>query len=285
MSRGEEASLRESTRRWVRSIGAARHRPTAARDRGALLGPLAGAALYRPPPRLPPGRRRLPYRRPGRAPRRRRARGGQAGVDPARDERPHTRDRRGAPAAPVRHLPADGDRVRPLPAQPAAPRGRRDRERERELRARDPHGRAPARDLAPVAEAGADRGARAVTELQLDDITIPEVLPILPLKDTVVFPESMSPLAIGQERSVMLIDDVIAGDERLLALVTVKDPDVETPGFGDLYEVGTAAVIHKMIKVPDGTLRILVQGLKRIRIVEPADDDPYLVARIEEVSD
>jgi ATP-dependent Lon protease len=124
-----------------------------------------------------------------------------------------------------------------------------------------------------------------MSEIQVDELTIPDVLPVLPLKDTVVFPESMTPLAIGQERSVRLIDDVIAGDERLLALVTVKDNAVETPGFADLYTVGTAAVIHKMIKVPDGTLRILVQGLKRIRIVEPADDDPYLVARIEEVPD
>jgi ATP-dependent Lon protease len=124
-----------------------------------------------------------------------------------------------------------------------------------------------------------------VTEIQLDDLQIPDVLPVLPLKDTVVFPESMTPLAIGQERSVKLIDDVIAGDERLLALVTVKDAEIETPGFADLYEVGTAAVIHKMIKVPDGTLRILVQGLRRIRIAEPANDDPYLVARIEEVPD
>jgi ATP-dependent Lon protease len=119
----------------------------------------------------------------------------------------------------------------------------------------------------------------------VDELQIPDVLPILPLKDTVVFPESMTPLAIGQERSVKLIDDVIAGDERLLALVTVKDSEIETPGFDDLYEVGTAAVIHKMIKVPDGTLRILVQGLRRVRVAEPAGDEPYLVARIEEVPD
>jgi ATP-dependent Lon protease len=124
-----------------------------------------------------------------------------------------------------------------------------------------------------------------LSEIHVDDLTIPDLLPILPLKDTVVFPESMTPLAIGQERSVKLIDDVIAGEDRLVALVTVKEPDVDTPGLDDLYEVGTAAVIHKMIKVPDGTLRILVQGLKRVRVVDPAKDDPYLVAKIEEVPD
>ena len=75
----------------------------------------------------------------------------------------------------------------------------------------------------------------------------------------------MTPLAIGQERSIKLIDDVVGGD-RLLALVTVRDEDAETPGWDDLYEIGTAAVVHKMIRVPDGTLRILVQGIRRVRL-------------------
>jgi len=117
---------------------------------------------------------------------------------------------------------------------------------------------------------------------QVDDI--PAELPVLPLKDTVVFPDSMTPLAIGQERSIQLVDDVIGG-ERLLALVTVRDPDVEAPGWGDLYEIGTAAIVHKMIRVPDGTLRILVQGLRRIRFEEPIADNPYLVARFSVVPD
>ena len=111
---------------------------------------------------------------------------------------------------------------------------------------------------------------------QVDEI--PAELPVLPLKETVVFPESMTPLAVGPERSIKLIDDVVAG-ERMLALLTVRDADVETPGWDDLYEIGTAAVVHKMIRVPDGTLRILVQGLGRIHFEEPVTDDPYLVAR------
>jgi ATP-dependent Lon protease len=110
------------------------------------------------------------------------------------------------------------------------------------------------------------------------------VLPLLPLKDTVVFPEAVTPLAIGQERSIKLIDDVVAG-ERTLALVTVKNPDAEEPGFDDLHEIGTAAVVHKMIKVPDGTLRVLVQGTERIRLEEPVTDDPYLVGRFVAVPD
>jgi ATP-dependent Lon protease len=109
-------------------------------------------------------------------------------------------------------------------------------------------------------------------------------LPVLPLKETVVFPESMTPLAVGQERSVKLIDDVVSG-ERTLALFTVRETEAESPGWDDLYEVGTVAVVHKMIKVPDGTLRILVQGVQRVRLVERVDDDPYLVAELEDLSD
>jgi ATP-dependent Lon protease len=113
---------------------------------------------------------------------------------------------------------------------------------------------------------------------------LPATLPVLPLKETVVFPESMTPLAIGQERSIALIDDVVAGD-RLLALVTVRDEEPDTPGWDDLYDVGTAAVVHKMIRVPDGTLRILVQGIRRIRIERRVLDDPYLVGEFVAVSD
>src|SRR2546426_3116111 len=93
-------------------------------------------------------------------------------------------------------------------------------------------------------------------EVTIEEIDVPSTLPVLPLKETVVFPQSMTPLAIGQERSVRLIDDVVAGD-RLVALVTARDASVDAPGWDDIYEIGTAAVIHKMIRVPDGTLRIL----------------------------
>src|SRR5207244_400670 len=83
------------------------------------------------------------------------------------------------------------------------------------------------------------------------------------------------------ERSVKLVDDVV-GDDRMLALVTVRNNEPEVPGWDDLYEVGVAAVVHKLIRVPDGTLRILVQGVRRIRLVEPVRDEPYPVGRTEE---
>jgi ATP-dependent Lon protease len=115
-----------------------------------------------------------------------------------------------------------------------------------------------------------------IPDLVEQEIVFPATLAVLPLKETVVFPQSTTPLAIGQERSIRLIDDVAAG-ERLLALVTARDSSVEAPGWEDVYDVGTVAVIHKMIKVPDGTLRILVQGLERVRLEERVSSDPYLV--------
>ncbi|MCW2962774.1 MAG: lon, partial [Actinomycetia bacterium] len=115
-------------------------------------------------------------------------------------------------------------------------------------------------------------------------LEFPAVLPVLPLKETVVFPQSMSPLAIGQERSVRLIDDVVAGD-RLLALITTKDAAIEAPTWEDIFEVGTVALVHKMIKVPDGTLRILVQGLERIKLEHRLDTDPYLLGEFSALPD
>jgi ATP-dependent Lon protease len=129
-----------------------------------------------------------------------------------------------------------------------------------------------------------------VTELNFEeplestDVEIPSTLPALPLKETVIFPQSVSPLAIGQERSVRLVDDVLEG-ERMLALVTVRNQEVEQPGWNDLYETGTAAMVHKMIRVPDGTLRILVQGLSRIQLERRVQDEPYLLGEFSVVPD
>jgi ATP-dependent Lon protease len=122
-------------------------------------------------------------------------------------------------------------------------------------------------------------------EPESDDFEIPQTLPVLPLKETVVFPGSLTPLAIGQERSIRLIDDVVSDEQRIVALVTARDEEVDEPGWDDLYEVGTAAVVDKMIKVPDGTLRILVRGLERVRIERRLHDDPYLAAEIAKVPD
>jgi ATP-dependent Lon protease len=121
-------------------------------------------------------------------------------------------------------------------------------------------------------------------QIDVDELELPSELPVLPLKDTVVFPDSVLPLAIGQERSVHLVEDVISGN-RLLALVASTDSELEQPGWDDLHTVGTAAVVQKMIRVPDGSLRILVQGIARIRLLDRLQDEPYLVGRFVDVPD
>jgi len=117
-----------------------------------------------------------------------------------------------------------------------------------------------------------------------DENELPGELPVLPLRDTVVFPDTMIPLTVGQERSIRLIDEVLAAD-RLLVLVASKDAEVETPGPDLLYQVGTVALAHKMVKLPDNTMRILVQGLQRVRITGYTAEEPYLRATIEKVED
>jgi ATP-dependent Lon protease len=114
--------------------------------------------------------------------------------------------------------------------------------------------------------------------------SLPKELPVLPLRDTVPFPETLTPLAIGQERSIKLVNDVLGGN-RMLVMVVSTDPDVEEPGPDDVYRVGVAGVVSRMLKVPDGTLRILVHGAQRVVIEEFVDTDPYMVARIEEAPD
>ena len=108
---------------------------------------------------------------------------------------------------------------------------------------------------------------------------------MLPLKETVVFPEAVAPLAIGEPRSIRLIDDVMNRPERLLALVVSRDPEAAEPPPEQLHEIGTAAVVQRMVRVPDGTVRILVQGVRRVRMGPYTQTDPFLEARVEEVPD
>jgi ATP-dependent Lon protease len=107
----------------------------------------------------------------------------------------------------------------------------------------------------------------------------PEVLPILPLRGVVVYPQTAVPLTVGQARSIRLVDDVVASD-KLVGLVTSKDPELETPGPKDLHEVGVIATVHRLLRAPDGTVRLLVQGLDRFRLAEFVAEEPYLKARI-----
>jgi ATP-dependent Lon protease len=116
------------------------------------------------------------------------------------------------------------------------------------------------------------------------DQPLPDALPVLPLRDTVTFPDSLTPLAVGQERSIKLVDDVL-GASRMLAMVTARDPENEEPGPDGLYEVGVVGFVARMVKVPDGSLRILVQGTQRVRLGPFVAEQPYLVARVSELPD
>lgn len=108
---------------------------------------------------------------------------------------------------------------------------------------------------------------------------IPDVLPILPLRGIVVYPYTAVPLTIGQPRSIRLIDDSQA-ETRFIGLITSKNSEIETPGPQDLFQIGTVATIHRTFRVPDGTIRLLVQGLARFRIEEFTQMEPYLKAKI-----
>ena len=113
---------------------------------------------------------------------------------------------------------------------------------------------------------------------------VPDAVPVLPLLDTVTFPDTVLPLAVGQERSVRLVNDVLGGD-RMVLMVASRRPELEEPGPDDVYDVGVLGVVARMMRVPDGTLRILVQGAQRVRVEEWVGTDPYLVARPAEVPD
>ena len=108
----------------------------------------------------------------------------------------------------------------------------------------------------------------------------PDVLPILPLRGVVVYPNTAVPLTVGQPRSIKLVDDVVGGD-KLVGLVAALDPEKETPGPNELYRIGTIATVHRLLRATDGTVRLLVQGMQRFRLGEFVEEEPYLKAHIE----
>ena len=113
---------------------------------------------------------------------------------------------------------------------------------------------------------------------------LPLSLALLPLRDTVLFPQSILPLAAGRAASLKLIEEAARGD-RTIGVITQRDPAAEEPGEPDLHRIGTVATIHKVVKQPDGTLRLVVQGLRRFRILELTQTRPYLLARVEEIDE
>src|SRR5271167_3953929 len=113
---------------------------------------------------------------------------------------------------------------------------------------------------------------------------VPQVLPILPVRDTVLFPGGVQPLTVGREGSLALLNS-LHGDEKLLGIVAQHDPRVEEPAAADLHTVGTAAKIHKLVKMPNGNVVVFLEGLQRIRVVELLSFRPFLTAKVEVQAD
>src|ERR1700675_1676300 len=111
-------------------------------------------------------------------------------------------------------------------------------------------------------------------------VSIPKELPILPVRDTVLFPGGVQPLTVGREGSLALLNS-LHGDEKLLGIVAQHDPRVEEPAAADLHTVGTAAKIHKLVKMAHGNVVVFLEGLQRIRLVELLSFRPFLKARVE----
>lgn len=124
-----------------------------------------------------------------------------------------------------------------------------------------------------------------ITDVDTENMpSVPGELPLLPLKDTVVYPLTVYPLVIGKEKSIRLINDVTVGD-KILGLTAQRKADVEVHSINDIYTIGTMARILQMVKAPDGTLRVLVQGVERISIGQFLQLEPYIKSRIKATPD
>src|SRR3954462_11694315 len=113
---------------------------------------------------------------------------------------------------------------------------------------------------------------------------IPPVLPILPIRNIVVFPGTVMPLNVGRQKSKNLLDEVMPG-EKIVGVITQKNADVEDPKYPDLFTVGVAAMILKLFNLPDGNQSIIVHGLTRFRLLEVTQTEPFALGRIEVLED
>src|SRR5512141_2127106 len=126
--------------------------------------------------------------------------------------------------------------------------------------------------------------AEAEKSAEEKEVQIPDNLPILPVRDIVVFPYMIIPLFVGREVSIKAIDHALAGD-RMILLLTQKDLSIENPTTDDLYGVGTVGMVMRMLKLPDGRVKILVQGLAKARGKNFADMASYFSASIDKIDE
>src|SRR5262245_47223156 len=120
---------------------------------------------------------------------------------------------------------------------------------------------------------------REVATERGEELPIPDILPVLPLKDVVVFPFIILPLSVSREKSINAVDAALA-EQRIIMLVAQRDAQNETPRADELFSVGTVAAIMRMLKLPDGRIRLLVQGLSRARVDSFLSEEPYFKAKI-----
>src|SRR5579884_2078742 len=117
-----------------------------------------------------------------------------------------------------------------------------------------------------------------MAERSVELVSVPDALPVLPLRDTVVYPDMVAPALVGQARSLELVNDVVRSN-RLTAIVVQKSPEIVPARPDDLYRTGTMGMLHELAR-SENTVRLAIQGLVRIRILEFIQTQPYLVARI-----
>lgn len=129
-------------------------------------------------------------------------------------------------------------------------------------------------DIIPIISDGDDR--------DLEDVEVPEIIPILSLRNTVLFPGVVLPISIGRPRSIQLIKDAYRTD-KIVGTVAQKDPDMENPGFDDLHKIGTIGQIVKLLEMPDGSTTAIIQGRKRMILSDLVSDNPYFLAKVKTI--
>lgn len=117
-----------------------------------------------------------------------------------------------------------------------------------------------------------------------ENIEVPDILPLIPLRDLIIFPNLVVPLFVGRDRSIKALEDAMR-NEHIVALVAQKEAELQEPGQGDLYEIGSAATVMQELKLPDGTAKALVEGLVRIKVEEFVQIDPFFKVRVSVVSE
>ena len=121
----------------------------------------------------------------------------------------------------------------------------------------------------------------AEDEEQMNAEEVPEVLPILPLRNTVLFPGVVIPITVGRDKSIKLIKEYYKGS-RIIGALAQKDFEIEDPGIQDLNQIGTIAYIIKLLQMPDGSTTAIIQGKKRFQVKAFLQDDPYFLASVEQ---